>query len=134
MCYTWRMQLWLRDRPQRDCIGPLPDSVQVNLIPAQGAVPREIVSAEFLVPPFDPESGVLRLVPQMRSLRVVQTVSAGVESLLPHIPDTVTVCNARDMRAAPVSEWVLGVILAAVKDLPTHWRRQTERHWAFTMP
>lgn len=33
------MQLWLRDRPERDSLGPLPDEVDLHLIPRTGPIP-----------------------------------------------------------------------------------------------
>lgn len=61
----------------------------------------------------------------MKELRVVQANSSGVEWLLPHVPDGVTVCSARGTRDVVVAEWVLAAILAMTKDLP-HWQRQQE--------
>jgi len=61
----------------------------------------------------------------MGELRVVQANSSGVEWLLPHVPEGITVCSARGIRDVAVAEWVFAAILAMTKDLP-HWQRQQE--------
>lgn len=118
------MRLWLRDGPGRDSIGELPGEVEVNVVPRGGPLPAEFHRAEFLVPPYGSRR-VLEALPGMRDLRVVQANSSGVEWLLPHVPEGVTVCNARGTRDIVVAEWVLAAILAMTKDL-AHWRRQQE--------
>jgi phosphoglycerate dehydrogenase-like enzyme len=65
----------------------------------------------------------------MSQLRVVQAISAGVEWLLPLVPDQVTVCNARGLRDAAVAEWVVAVLLAIWKRLPELIDQQSERRW-----
>lgn len=104
----------------------------MHLISRGQPVPPEIVRAEFLVPPYAGRR-VLSMLPQMHALRVVQTTSAGVEWLLPHVPPGVTVCNARGARDIPVAEWVLAVILATIKDLARLRRQQDERRWGHLM-
>jgi phosphoglycerate dehydrogenase-like enzyme len=127
------MQLWLRDRPERDLLGPLPDEVDLHLIPRTGPVPDGVVEAEFLVPPFG-HSRVLELMPAMRCLRVVQAISAGIDWLLPAVPAGVVVASARGIRDSTVAEWVVAVILAATKDLPRYWRDQAAGRWCPTVP
>lgn len=127
------MDLWLRDRPERDSMGPLPDEVNVHLIPRDGPIPDGVVNAEFLVPPFG-RTPVLDLMPEMHSLRVVQAISAGVDWLLPGVPTGVIVANAQGTRDAAVAEWVVAVLLAATKDLARYWREQASCRWSPTVP
>jgi phosphoglycerate dehydrogenase-like enzyme len=127
------MELWLRDRPERDSLGPLPDDVSVHLIPRTGPAPTGIREAEFLVPPFG-RTEVLELISEMPSLRVVQAISAGVEWLLPSVPRGVVVASARGIRDATVAEWVVGVILAANKGLDYYWREQIAGRWSPAVP
>lgn len=122
------MRLWLRDGPGSDSLGELPEEVEVQIIPRSGPLPAEFHEAEFLVPPYGSRR-VLEALAKMPDLRVVQANSAGVEWLLPHVPDGVTVCNAKGTRDVVVAEWILTVILAMTKDL-AHWRRlQEEEAW-----
>lgn len=100
----------------------------MSLIPAAGELPRAIRDAEFLVPVAGDERlpGVLRKMP---ALRVMQTLSAGVERLLALVPDGVTLCDARGTRDVPVSEWVLAAVLASIKSLGELRDRQREHRW-----
>lgn len=123
------MRLWLRDDPARDALGALPAGVELNLIPAAGPLPEGVCDAEFLMPPYGSQA-LLELLPQMRSLRVIQANSAGVEWLLGAVPAGVTLCSARGTRDVVVAEWVLTTVLAATKELPRLLREQAEHRWA----
>ncbi len=122
------MRIWLRDGPAREAMGPLPDRVEVHVVPRSGPLPPEFYEAEFLVPPFGSRR-VLEALPSMSELRVVQANSAGVEWLLPHVPDGVTLCNARGTRDVAVAEWVVAAILAMTKDLLQWSGRQRAEAW-----
>jgi phosphoglycerate dehydrogenase-like enzyme len=123
------ISVWLRDREQRQSMGPLPDGVELHLIPSAGEPPPQILDAEFLVPPYDSQP-VLGLLAQMPRLSVVQAISAGTEWLLPWVPPGVTVCSARGTRDTAVAEWALAVILAMEKHLPAFTQRQVEHAWS----
>jgi phosphoglycerate dehydrogenase-like enzyme len=96
-------------------MGELPEQIVLNLIPGDGEPPKAILDAELLVPgPENP--GVLELLGDMPRLRVIQTLSAGVDWLLP-IPQGVILCDARGTRDVAVAEWVLAAILASTRRL-----------------
>jgi phosphoglycerate dehydrogenase-like enzyme len=122
------VQLWIPDQEGSDELGELPDSVCLRLFPRRGPPPAQIVGAEFLVPSHA-TAGLLELLPQMRRLRVIQTLSAGVDWLLAAVPSRVTLCDARGARDDAVAEWVLAGILALVKHLPELRDSQRERRW-----
>jgi phosphoglycerate dehydrogenase-like enzyme len=122
------ISVWIRDRPQRHALGSLPDEVELHLIPRGRQLPVDIRGAEFLVAPFDCRP-VLELIAEMPRLTVVQAISAGVESLLPWVPDGVTVCNARGARDTAVTEWILAAILSMEKRLPMFVSHQAEHSW-----
>lgn len=118
------MHLWLRDGPGREAVDPLPEGVEMHLVPKDGPLPAEFYETEFLVPPYGSRR-VLEALPKMKELRVIQANSSGVEWLLPHLPAGIIVCNAKGTRDIVVSEWVVAAILAMIKDL-AHWQRQQE--------
>jgi phosphoglycerate dehydrogenase-like enzyme len=122
------VNLWIPDRTGHDAVGKLPEGVSLGLIPAEGDLPEAILAAEFLVP-GDKDTRLYERLGQMRDLRVIQTLSAGVDRLLPFVPAGVTVCDARGTRDIPVAEWVLAVILATTKALPELRDRQREHRW-----
>jgi len=121
--------VWMRDREQRESLGPLPDGVELHLIPEGSEPPAGIVNAEFLVPPYDSRP-LLQLLRQMPRLAVVQAISAGTEWLLPWVPAGVTLCSARGTRDTAVAEWVLAAIFAMEKRIPVFAQRQSEHVWS----
>jgi phosphoglycerate dehydrogenase-like enzyme len=124
------VDLWIPDAVARDAVGQLPDDVVLGLIPADGELPVAIRDAEFLVPRSG-DARMRELLPRMHKLRVLQTLSAGVDRLLALVPPGVTLCDARGSRDVPVAEWVLAAILASRKRLPELRDRQREQRWAW---
>jgi phosphoglycerate dehydrogenase-like enzyme len=122
------VNLWIPDRAGHDAVGELPDGVSLSLIPRDGEVPSAILGAEFLVPGAG-DRRVLELLAEMPRLRVIQTLSAGVDWLLPSVPAGVTVCDAGGARDIPVAEWVLTAILASTKAFGELRDAQREHRW-----
>jgi phosphoglycerate dehydrogenase-like enzyme len=125
-----RVNVWIPDRAGREAIGELPEDVTLNFVPADGGLPSTILDAEFLVPTVD-DHRTTDLLARMSALRVVQTLSAGVDWLLPLIPEGVTVCDASGAHDVAVAEWVLAMILASQKMLPELRDCQREHQWAW---
>ena len=122
------MNLWIPDKAGQDAIGELQESVALGLLPRDGEIPDAILDAEFLVPPSgDPR--LHELMGRMSGLRVIQTLSAGVDWLLPIAPPGVTICDAGGARDVAVAEWVLAAILASTRALGELRDRQREHHW-----
>lgn len=96
-----------------------------------GSVPPGIEDVEFFVPPFLATKGVADVMAAMPKLRVVQTLTAGVEALRPYVPDGVLLCNARGAHDASTAEWVVGAILAALHEFPRFSVAQRDRTWAY---
>jgi phosphoglycerate dehydrogenase-like enzyme len=122
------VNLWIPDRAGRDAVGELPDGVSLGLIPSDGELPATILQAEFLVPAAG-DRRLLELLAQMAALGVIQTLSAGVDWLLPFVPPGVTVCDAGGARDVAVAEWVLAAILASIKALPELRDNQSKHRW-----
>ncbi|MFJ4175308.1 NAD(P)-dependent oxidoreductase [Microbacterium sp. NPDC089696] len=86
---------------------------------APGDEPGAWESVEFWVMPyvpFDFDAAISR----MEGLRVIQLMTSGYERLLSHadrIPPDVTVCTARGIPDAAVSEWVLTAMVAMQRGL-----------------
>jgi phosphoglycerate dehydrogenase-like enzyme len=84
--------------------------------------------AEFMVPSYGSAES-LEFIASAPSLRVVQTLEAGVDWLIGRVPARVTVCNARGVRDIPVAEWVLGMLLAHGKGIFEAVERRTWEYW-----
>jgi phosphoglycerate dehydrogenase-like enzyme len=126
------VKLWIPDRADRHSVGELPGDVELHLIPKQG-LSDALLDAEFLVPGSE-EPAVIEALGRMSKLRVIQTLSAGIDWLLPAVPPGVTLCDARGIRDAPVAEWVLGAILASLKRLGEARDSQRAHDWRWREP
>jgi phosphoglycerate dehydrogenase-like enzyme len=122
------VNLWIPDRAGHEAIGELPEGVTLNLIPRAGDLPPAATNAEFLVPGAG-DSRIPGLLPRMQALRVIQTLSAGVDWLLAILPPGVTLCDAAGTRDAAVAEWVAAVILASTKRLGELRDSQRKHRW-----
>jgi phosphoglycerate dehydrogenase-like enzyme len=93
----------------RQPLGPLPGAELVTF--AEGENPGDAaLQAEVLI--FGPElRALLGSLDRFPALRFVQTLNAGVEMILPHVPPGVTLANASGVHDGPVAEWVVGAIL-----------------------
>jgi phosphoglycerate dehydrogenase-like enzyme len=103
-------------------------------VTALGRLPAEVElvrdgDARMLVLDDEPPEGLDALFAALPSLEVVQTLSAGIEWLVPHVPAGVVVCNASGVHDVPVAEWVVAAILAMEHRFPALWARQAEGAW-----
>lgn len=101
----------------------------VGVYDGVGAPPPDLSAVRFYVLPYAVPAAA-ELIARMPALEAVQSLSAGVDSLLPLVPEHVTLCNGRGLHDASVAEHVIGLILAVRHDLPYWVRRQDERRWA----
>jgi phosphoglycerate dehydrogenase-like enzyme len=62
--------------------------------------------------------GFTDLLKRLDDVRVVQTMSAGVEDLVGHIPKGAVLCDAAGVHDASVADWVVMAILAMYRQLP----------------
>ncbi|MFI1736090.1 2-hydroxyacid dehydrogenase [Streptomyces sioyaensis] len=95
--------------------------------------------------PADPERCVFYAVPYMKGaevslrplsrmsrVRVVQTLTAGVDDMLPglsRMPSGAHLCNARGLHDASTAELALTLILAALRGVPDFVRSQDAGEW-----
>ncbi|MCX4745014.1 2-hydroxyacid dehydrogenase [Kitasatospora sp. NBC_01287] len=95
-----------------------------------GPPPAELLArVELLVVPYLRTGTVLPLLPAMERLRVVQTQTAGVDDISPHVPPGVTLCNARGVHDASTAELAVALTLAALRDIPGFVRGQEREEW-----
>ncbi len=62
--------------------------------------------------------------------RYVQTLSAGIEAALKHLPPGAALCNARGVHDSSTAEWAITAILASLKWFPLYEALQQEGRWA----
>lgn len=124
----------LPDTPLREQVGELPADVEVLLLAREAGPPPELGRVEMIVPADWARRTVLDALPGMNRLRVIQTLSAGVDWLAGRVPVGVTVCNARGVYDGPLAEWVLGAILAMERGLIAARDAQREAGWRPLVP
>ena len=105
----------------------LPAEVEVVRFPLEGPPGPRVLEAEFVVPTRRVMAEALKRMPR---LEVVQTISAGVDWVLPHVPQGVTLADARGVHDVAVSEWVLAALLVWAKHLPELFEHQRQARWA----
>jgi len=136
------IRVCLPEYPDVEHVGELPDNVEVVWVaaeaaPADSAIPayvptvEELAEIDLVVPLAAMRPPILELLarPSTGRLRVIQTLSAGVDWLVGHVPASITVCNARGAFDAPLAEWVVGAILAMERGLIQSRDLETTREW-----
>ncbi len=122
------MRVW---QPYPDLLAELPAGLDVDVYDGAAPPPTTIDEVEFYVAPYTFEAAPLRLIPQMPALRVVQTLTAGYEHVLPYLPDTAALCNAAGVHDASTAELAVTLTLAALRGIPDFVRGQDAREWRF---
>jgi phosphoglycerate dehydrogenase-like enzyme len=71
------------------------------------------------------------LIERMPRLQVVQTLTAGVDNVWPHLRDGVTLCNAAGVHDASTAELTLGLILASLRGIDDYARAMATGTWLY---
>ncbi|MCB8903790.1 MULTISPECIES: 2-hydroxyacid dehydrogenase [unclassified Streptomyces] len=95
--------------------------------------PADPANCAFYVVPYMKGSEIaVRPLAAMTSLRVVQTLSAGIDHVTPGIDSLrpgVAVCNAKGVHEASTAELTLALILASLRGIPGFVRGQDAEEW-----
>ncbi|GAA4590711.1 2-hydroxyacid dehydrogenase [Streptomyces violaceoruber] len=123
--------VWLPIPP--DEIEGLPEGPAYRHWDGEEAFPADPADCAFYVVPYMKPSTVgVRPLPGMRSVQVVQTLSAGIDHVEPglgHLPAGVRLCNARGVHEASTAELTLALILASLRGIPDFVRAQDRGEW-----
>ncbi|MDN3248793.1 2-hydroxyacid dehydrogenase [Streptomyces mutabilis] len=123
--------VWLPIPP--DEIEGLPEGPAYRYWNGEETFPADPADCAYYVVPYMKPSGIgTRPLPEMRSVRVVQTLSAGIDHVEPglrHLPEGVQLCNARGVHEASTAELTLTLILASLRGVPDFVRAQDRGEW-----
>ncbi|MCG6498240.1 2-hydroxyacid dehydrogenase [Kitasatospora sp. A2-31] len=113
-------------------LGALPKGWQALVWDGRGPAPADsaMEAVEFFVVPYTRTRAALPVLDRLPALRVVQSLSAGVENLLPYVPAGVTLCNARGVHDTSTAEHAVTLLLAALRGIPELVRAQQAQHWS----
>lgn len=111
--------------------GGLPAGLDAVVWDGDGERPAALDDAELYVVPYLFSRRTLAFLPELPRLRVVQTLTAGFEHVLPYLPDGVALCNARGLHDTATAELALALTLAAQNDLPRFVEARHEGAWDF---
>ena len=129
------IQIWVPTERTAQALAGI-DGIKADVVvPAAGALPASAADVEFYVPPFTPDlmgdSTAESVLTQLPRLKVVQTLTAGVDNLLPHIPAGITFCNARGVHDTSTAEWAVAAILASIREFPYFAAEQAASRWSY---
>ncbi|MEU0473176.1 2-hydroxyacid dehydrogenase [Streptomyces olivaceus] len=123
--------VWLPIPP--DEIEGLPEGLSYRHWDGEETFPADPADcAYYVVPYMKPGPVGLRPLPRMRNVQVLQTLSAGIDSVEPglkQLPAGVRLCNARGVHEASTAELTLTLILASLRGIPDFVRAQDRGEW-----
>jgi phosphoglycerate dehydrogenase-like enzyme len=123
--------VWLPVPP--DEIEGLPEGFDYLFWDGAPVFPADPARCVFYGVPYmkGPEVAV-RPLPRMTALRVVQTLTAGIDHMLPALPGLppgVRLCNAPGVHEASTAELALALTLASLRGIPGFVRGQDAEEW-----
>ncbi|MFD9433307.1 2-hydroxyacid dehydrogenase [Streptomyces sp. NPDC060002] len=123
--------VWLPIPPEE--IEGLPKGPNYRFWNGEEDYPADPADCVFYVVPYMKPAGLgQRPLPAMTSLEVVQTLSAGIDHVVPALASLrpgVRLCNARGVHEASTAELTLTLILASLRGIPDFVRAQDRGEW-----
>jgi phosphoglycerate dehydrogenase-like enzyme len=108
-----------------ELMGELPADVEVVVAPEPD--PATVI----WVPSFLGTAPAAEAFDGLAALRVVQLLTAGVDTWVGRVPEPVILCDARGVHTSATAEWAVAAILAYVRDFPHFARAQARGEWAY---
>ncbi|MGP3972582.1 2-hydroxyacid dehydrogenase [Streptomyces sp. 8N114] len=124
-------EIWLALPPES--VEGLPDTLTYRYWAGEEEFPADPADCAFYVVPYYVGAEVaVRPLTRMTGVRVVQTLTAGIDhiaSAIPRLPTGTRVCNARGVHDASTAELAVALTLASLRDLPGSVRAQDRGEW-----
>ena len=123
--------MWLPSTELQQQLGPL-KSVTIEVVEnwEVDALPKSRELVELVVPPQAYSGEFGKVVTELPRLRIVQTLSAGVDQFQAGLPTDVRLYNATGVHVAATAEWVVAVILACERNLLSFAEDRRCGRWA----
>ena len=111
-------------------LGGAPEGLRYETVrPVGDDVPASVAEVEFYVPAYDLGAEQGELFGRMPRLKVVQTLTAGVDHVRGQIPEGVLLCNGRGIHNASTAELALTLTLASLRGIPGFVGDQKDHRW-----
>jgi phosphoglycerate dehydrogenase-like enzyme len=120
-------RVWLTDQPE--AFGGLPDGIEADVWDGGEDLPDSADQVEYVVVPFGVQPAMLERLATLPRLKTIQILSAGADNVLPYIPGSITLVNARGAHTGATAEWTVGVIIAALRNFPRFALAQRDGRW-----
>jgi phosphoglycerate dehydrogenase-like enzyme len=89
-----------------------------------------LAEVTFYCLPYMGDPASVKLIASMPGLTAIQSLSSGVDDVLPAVPANVTLCNGRGLHHEEgTAELAVALILASLRQIPRFVRQQTDRSW-----
>ncbi|MGH3444320.1 MAG: 2-hydroxyacid dehydrogenase [Nocardioidaceae bacterium] len=124
-----RPLVWLPFDPAR--LGTPPEALRYEVFDpgSQRGDPSWLDEVEVYVPTYAFRVDHAHFISRMPRLRLVQTLTAGVEHLRAAVPEGVVLCNGRGIHNASTAELAVALTLAVLRDIPGFAAAQHEHRW-----
>jgi phosphoglycerate dehydrogenase-like enzyme len=99
------------------------------VVPRPDEVPESASDVEVYVPAYNLGPGQGEVMKAMPRLKVVQTLTAGVDHIRREVPDGVLLCNGRGIHNASTAELALTLTLASLRGVPGFVDDQHAGRW-----
>ena len=91
---------------------------------------HDLDEVDFYCMPYMGNGASIALIAKMPRLRVLQSLSSGVDNILESVPEQVTLCNGSGLHhEESTAELAVSLILASLRQLPRFARDQMRRRW-----
>ena len=113
-----------------DRLGDPPEGLRYEqVVPDLDDLPESVAEVRFYVPPYQVGPGQGGVLERMPQLKVVQTLTAGVDHIRDGVPDGVLLCNGRGIHNASTAELALTLTLASLRGIPGFVDDQHAGRW-----
>ena len=121
--------VWLPFSPEH--LGAVPGGLRFEVVrPEPGEpLPASAAEVELYVPAYQMGPADPQLFAGLPRLRVVQTLTAGVDHIREAVPDGVVLCNGRGIHDTSTAELALTLILSSLRGVPEFVRAQDQGRW-----
>jgi phosphoglycerate dehydrogenase-like enzyme len=121
--------VWLPFPPER--LGEPPAGLRYEVVRPESVddLPDSAAEVEFFVPAYQVGAISPELFARLPRLRVVQTLTAGVDHVRRAVPEGVVLCNGRGIHDTSTAELALTLMLASLRGVPEFVRALDAGEW-----